>query len=786
MAINVRTDDITGEVVAWGQSAFSAAAPAGQTDANLASADSIDEALLNTYGPKFCTIVAGRIVAATLASVQSQKATAIQLNTDKLISMGAVYEGVVYMATDRVRTSVLAAYAIGVAGADASAFPVTFMEVDGDRHATFASAVEFDLFYRAMLGTARYWEAIDEALCSAVEAATTVGEVDAVTDTRAWPAPLMFDWDGTFDNDTAFDLYIVSDPYKLHGPFTAGVPAIAVIDGQMWQQLEAGWTNRVDVVSAWTTRGICESTPGQADPTGGTSAYLIEHMGTSGANDIKSGHFVGTFDQPLGIGFFIRRRASSGVFQIIHRSTTTLGQWELDNALLYDTWRWVEADHPAVTVLNPFVNGPTGLGSFLLRDNSDDSDVEIWRPQLPDKSFASSPIPEASTRLKDNMSFLSAKIPTAIKSGTWSVDLVPMHASTDLATSEIKYLYYLDANNFLAIRENGSGEVHAVLATGGGDIVVPIVYGRGGKLSFDMDWIGSQFGGTFGVRGCAAGGLAVGGTVDAWPDAITLFRGSDSTPDNHIDGRLSLPYAGVQAEESILTVLGGGVTGGWDGDNRVMGTPPDIDAWTNWSDPYDGNAVQAVDANKPHLATVNGKSVSRYVPTQQNLVSPAGKVYWPAETTDVTIYVLAQWATGDPSTNRAAISLHEGSGFGGGVMLLCSTNERLEVRMALTSGIKVGNYLHGFGSGVVPMAAYKIQYDGADLTLDRGGVQKASVPQVSTMGTSPDIVQIGVTPASGWWHDGDVRALVVFPGIPTEAQDAAVLSILNRLGGVEP
>lgn len=546
----------------------------------------------------------------TIASAKVSKSRAIQDRTDELINAGAVYGGVVYMANNRVRTSVLTAYAIGVAGSDASAFPVTFMEVDGERHATFTTAAEFDLFYRAMLGTVRYWEAIDEALCALVAAATTMGGVNAIVDTRAWPAPLLFDWDGIFDNDYTGDRYIVdADANVVYGPFAADVPAIAVIDEQSDQQIEGARTNRLADPSAYVLRGTCARVSGQSDPDGGTAAYEFTINGPQVNNDTYTLAGGGTSDALLGMSVFIKKVTATGTLLIQNPSQEARGKWSVDLSLLgVGVWERLTSDHPAVTVNAVFQNTAGGGAGVWFDTAAGPLVFSVWWPQQEDDAaYPSSPIEPGTTRLKDKMSFVAANVPSAIKSGTWSVDLVPNHASTDLATSEIKYLYYLDANNFLAIRENGSGEVHAVLATGGGDIVVPIVYDRGGKLSFDLDFVGSQFGGTLGVRGCTSGGMAVGGTVSDWPDAITLFRGSDSTPDNHIDGRMSLPQPGVQAEESPLTI-GGGTTRVWHrGDTFVEGAAgaPDVVTLTNrQGDGY--NITQPVQSRQPHSGDVLG------------------------------------------------------------------------------------------------------------------------------------------------------------------------------------
>jgi len=327
----------------------------------------------------------------------------------------------------------------------------------------------------------------------------------------------------------------------LHGVYAGGTPAIATIDGKRRYQSEGARTNRIDALSAWTVRGICTSTGGQADPAGGTGAYLVEHMGVSGANDIKSANVAGTADQPLGVGIFAKRAQATDVWELIARASTANGQWQIDNALMGDgVWERLTADHPAVTVVNPFINTAGGLAGLLLRDVvvATDSDVNIWQPQVPDQVFPSSPIAEATTRAADAGSFTAGQIPQRIRSGKWSTELTTMHASTDLATSEVMYLYYTDANNYLAVAEDGGGNTQIKWVTTSGTVVKTVTYSSDQTSTVTVDFAT----GDLITAGFTTGDGTTNGTVSDWP-ATTLYVGSDSTPDNHIFGRMSEPEA---------------------------------------------------------------------------------------------------------------------------------------------------------------------------------------------------------------------------------------------------
>ena len=181
MAINVRTDDVSGEVMAWGQAAFSDSPPPGQTDAALPSADETDEALLNTYGPKYCTVSAGRIVVDTLASVKAAKVKLIRSNTADLVGQGAIYDGNTYMNTDKGRFDVLGIYTLGVIGSK-PVWPTVFTDIGGGVEISFEDADEFGPFFDTMVYTYRHWQITGQSLVQEIIDDSTKGEVDACTD----------------------------------------------------------------------------------------------------------------------------------------------------------------------------------------------------------------------------------------------------------------------------------------------------------------------------------------------------------------------------------------------------------------------------------------------------------------------------------------------------------------------------------------------------------------------------------------------------------------------------
>lgn len=111
-----------------------------------------------------------------------------------------------------------------------------------------------------------------------------------------------------------------------------------------------------------------------------------------------------------------------------------------------------------------------------------------------------------------------------------------MHEDADLASSEVMYLFWFDANNYLAIEEDGGGNVQVKLASTSGDLAKTVTYSRDQTITITVDFDNDDLT----IAGATTGDGTVSGTLSDWPSA-TLYVGSDDGPSNHIFGRLSEP-----------------------------------------------------------------------------------------------------------------------------------------------------------------------------------------------------------------------------------------------------
>ncbi len=347
-------------------------------------------------------------------------------------------------------------------------------------------------------------------------------------------SPLLLWANGTFANASSRYIWDASGNV-LFGAFAGGEPAVATIGGKRRLQIEGARTNRMNVLSAWALGGACVRTAGQADPAGGTTAFLFGPFNT--ADSTTSAQDTATISQPIGISLFCKRVDATGTLQVRSAFGSPNGLWTVDYSLMGTGWERLTDDHPAVTVNNAWLNFTDGRQSIFIRDTTSGAhDASLWFPQVPDEVFPSSPIAEATTRAADSMTF--GAVPTAMRSGRWSTEVTVMHKDADLATSEVMYLYFVDSNNYLAIEEDGAGNVQIKWKTTSGTVVKTVTYSRDQTPRVTVDFTT----GDLLTAGFTTGDGTTNGTVSDWP-ATTLYVGHDSSTLNSIFGRMSEPEA---------------------------------------------------------------------------------------------------------------------------------------------------------------------------------------------------------------------------------------------------
>lgn len=156
----------------------------------------------------------------------------------------------------------------------------------------------------------------------------------------------------------------------------------AQITGEWGSLWEPAATNSIRYNSnltntAWSKRGsVSVSIDTNVDgPRGTPGMSLIENLGAFAVSDtyqIVNG--VGSSTDPIAIGFYIRKGLATGTLVARNASSDASGRWNIDLSLVGDDVERITSDHPAVTVVNPFIvhtNGGSGLLFFMTSGSVD-------------------------------------------------------------------------------------------------------------------------------------------------------------------------------------------------------------------------------------------------------------------------------------------------------------------------------------------------------------------------------------------------------------------------------
>lgn len=181
-------------------------------------------------------------------------------------------------------------------------------------------------------------------------------------------------------------------------------------------------------LSHWNLRGTCAVTPGQADPKGGTSAYLVSGVIGASSGDLYSDSDGGASVADVAVSFWIKRVSTTGVLDI----TTAGGQpghWLVDLSLLPDAWVRVTAFHPAVTVSEEFT-GSTAQGIQIHRaSGASPLSFHLWGVQTESGKYPRSYVPTVGAFAvgnKDVAQFATVTLPQA--EGWVELDITPLWA----------------------------------------------------------------------------------------------------------------------------------------------------------------------------------------------------------------------------------------------------------------------------------------------------------------------------------------------------------------------
>lgn len=238
--------------------------------------------------------------------------------------------------------------------------------------------------------------------------------------------------------------------------------------------LEATEANDASDFDAWTERGTATLTGGQNDPFGGTSAYLIDGLGTPGNDILQSGVITGkTEDDKLSAGILVHPNGKAGTVRIINQTDAAKGRWDIDLSALSQQWHWIANDHAAVTVVQEFRAAASGAAGLQIFVGSGDCDCLVFWPNLIDSGryTIGSPIAPAATRAVDAMVYANDDDENAApEAGSAYLAYTPQADGTDLLKAEVTLLDTRDVGNNDGVQiyvSNTSGTIKVKVRSGG-------------------------------------------------------------------------------------------------------------------------------------------------------------------------------------------------------------------------------------------------------------------------------------------------------------------------------
>ena len=115
-----------------------------------------------------------------LASAKAEKIRLVDARTDELIDDGFPYDGQMFSLSEQAQLKLLGA----VIGSASLTYPVEWNNIDDTGTTLLDDAAEVNVFYGTAMLTVEAHLATGTALKNAINACTTVAEVDAIQDTR--------------------------------------------------------------------------------------------------------------------------------------------------------------------------------------------------------------------------------------------------------------------------------------------------------------------------------------------------------------------------------------------------------------------------------------------------------------------------------------------------------------------------------------------------------------------------------------------------------------------------
>lgn len=322
--------------------------------------------------------------------------------------------------------------------------------------------------------------------------------------------------------------------------------------------LEIAEVNPTADFDSWTERGTATLTGGQADPFGGSGAYLTNGLGANSVDQLIIPNVItgGTDLDKLSAGILIHPSGKIGTMGFANQRTGGRGAWNIDLSALSQDWHWITRDHAAVNVIIEYSIAPTGDAGFNIYANSGDCDCKVFWPNLLDSGryTIGSPIAPAATRAVDVLKYAGGSTNVNANAGTIYLVWTPISPeSGQLGQSgRANLLAFGNSVNDILYFPAGD-QVFFFFTDSGGQKstnIGGVTLTRGTKVIIAATWDGSQiivYADSVGSTPTAAGAMAdVGTTIQIGN------RGGGGAPDRPADGTEELVHIFDYAHDAAL------------------------------------------------------------------------------------------------------------------------------------------------------------------------------------------------------------------------------------------
>lgn len=149
--------------------------------------------------------------------------------------------------------------------------------------------------------------------------------------------------------------------------------------------------------ASWVKRGLTTVTQNLVSPSGVNNAYTL-NFGRFSVNDFYVLGITSVDTENYAVSFYLKNidNLTENITVSNGQSVVAFGQWTIDLSLVSSTeWERITDNHPAVTVVNPFVSNGTTIGLQFYSTATDNTliNIGLWGGQVEQQSYPTSYIP---------------------------------------------------------------------------------------------------------------------------------------------------------------------------------------------------------------------------------------------------------------------------------------------------------------------------------------------------------------------------------------------------------